>query len=118
MTWTPSVGLRVINMADYLDTDAPATAVMPAKESGDVLDYVFDGTELLADDGDTFAGWSSSVSGPDVALVVVSELHEQMLFGVMLAGGTPGATYAVTASVTTAAGRSVSVTASLTIGAA
>ena len=73
------------------------------KTPSEVLDYGFDWSREL--ETDTI---SSSVWNVDSGLNVVSQGHDATTTSVFIGGGTAGATYAVTNTITTAGGRTES----------
>jgi hypothetical protein len=124
-TRTPSQGLRVLTLADYLDAggsnfgvfEQTAAAALPTKAGADTTDFVFDGTAWLSDCSDTFTGWLYSISGPDSALTAIDAYQGDMQYALLLSGGTLGQSYAVTVTLATAAGRTINLTATILIDA-
>jgi hypothetical protein len=124
-TRTPSQGLRVLTLADYLDAggsnfgvfEQTAAAALPTKAGADTTDFVFDGTAWLSDCSDTFTGWLYSISGPDIALTAIDAYQGDMQYALLLSGGTLGQSYAVTVTLATAAGRTINLTATILIDA-
>jgi hypothetical protein len=95
----------------------PPPLIWPAKDPGDVLDYVFDLTDALAgNDGDTIATLDVSIYPNNTGdLSLRSSSADGDLAILWLAGGIAGTTYAVTVVVGTNSGRVVSRTVSLPV---
>lgn len=73
------------------------------KQPADQLDYDLDFTDWITD-ADTITGAEAASSAPD-QLSVVSVRVASPIIKVWVAGGVDGATYKVTAKITTAMGR-------------
>lgn len=83
----------------------------PSKSAADLLDYGINWSQFLGTDTITASGWQISPGG----LVDSRDSFTPQIATVWLSSGTPGQTYSVTNTITTAAGRVVDQTVNITI---
>lgn len=121
-TWIPSTarvvcvdGFGLVPRGTLLAIPPPL--VWPAKDPSDVLDYVFDISQVLAgNEGDSIATLDVAISPSnpgDLTLISASADGDQAIL--WLSGGFAGTTYLVTVNVGTNSGRAVGRTVSLPV---
>lgn len=113
--WIPSCA-RVVKLDDFVPVPrgTPATAgalaSWPAKDPNDVLDYQFDiSAALVGNQGDGISSLDVSIAPNDPGDLVLNGCSTDGAAAVLwLAGGQAGATYTVTLTISTTAGRTLS----------
>lgn len=113
--WRPS-SARVVVLDSFVPvprgstTAAPQALAWPAKDPGDVLDYLFDVSAALAgNDGDSIADLDVAIKPAHPGDLTVAEVAADGAVAVLwLSGGQAGTTYVVTISIITTNGRALS----------